>query len=50
MKNLLPDLRDLVVFGGLALAGYGAWLVYAPAGFIVGGAGLFYVGLFGVRP
>lgn len=49
MKALLPDLRDLVVFGGIALASYGAWLIFAPAGFIVGGAALFYVGMFGVR-
>lgn len=30
--------RDLVGLGGAALAGYGAWLHYPPAGFMVGGA------------
>ena len=45
----LPDLRDLVVFGGIALAAYGAWLIYAPCGFILAGVGLYYTGLWGVR-
>jgi hypothetical protein len=30
-------LRDLVGLAGAALCAYGAWLVYAPAGFIFGG-------------
>lgn len=49
MKHLVPDLRDAIVFGGIALAGYGAWLIYPPAGFMVGGGALFWVGMFGVR-
>lgn len=49
MKSLLPDLRDIIVFGGLLLAGYGAWLMYPPAGYMLAGAGLFYIGMFGVR-
>ena len=31
-------LRDAVGIAGAGLVTYGAWLVYAPAGFIVGGA------------
>ena len=41
MKNLLPSLevvvRDLAGVVGAALIAYGAWLIYAPAGFITGG-------------
>jgi hypothetical protein len=34
----LPDLvRDLAGLGGVALIAYGAWLIYPPAGYIVGG-------------
>lgn len=45
----LPDVRDIIVFGGLGLASYGAWLLAPSAGFILGGLGLFYVGMWGVR-
>lgn len=38
------DIRDLFVFGGLALLGYGLWL-YAPwLGFAVAGALLMTIG------
>ncbi|MGV1867213.1 MULTISPECIES: hypothetical protein [unclassified Rhizobium] len=30
-------IREIVGFAGAALAGYGAWLAYPPAGFMVGG-------------
>jgi hypothetical protein len=30
-------LRDLVGLSGVGLVAYGAWLIYPPAGFIVGG-------------
>lgn len=30
--------RDLIALGAVGLIAYGAWLVYLPAGFIVGGA------------
>lgn len=34
----LPSLIcDLAGFAGAGLVAYGAWLVYAPAGFLVGG-------------
>jgi hypothetical protein len=40
----LPELRDLFVLGGLGLASYGTWLVFEPAGYILAGAGLFFLG------
>ncbi len=39
------DLRDALVFGGLGLVGYGAWLIYQPAAPIVVGSGLFFIGM-----
>jgi hypothetical protein len=45
IANLLPDLTDLLVFGGLGCAAYGAWLVYQPAGFIAAGVALFWLGI-----
>lgn len=36
-------LRDLAGLSGVGLVSYGAWLVYPPAGFIVGGS-LMFVG------
>jgi len=39
------DLRDLFVFGGIALASYGAWLIYPPAAFITAGLPLFWLGI-----
>lgn len=37
-RKVPSGLCDLAGFGGAALISYGAWLVYAPAGFIVGGS------------
>ena len=31
-------LRDLAGLSGVGLVAYGAWLIYPPAGFIVGGS------------
>ncbi len=31
-------LRDLTGLSGAGLIAYGAWMIYAPAGFIVGGS------------
>ncbi len=36
-------LRDLAGLSGVGLVAYGAWLIYPPAGFIVGGC-LFLLG------
>jgi hypothetical protein len=38
------DLRDVFAFFGLGCAAYGAWLIYPPAGWIVLGAPLFWLG------
>lgn len=35
---LAPALRDAAGIAGASLIAYGAWRIYAPAGFIVGGA------------
>jgi len=43
------DRRDIVGMIGLGLLGYGAWLVYPPAGFITPGMILAGVAVFGVR-
>lgn len=40
----VPDLRDWLVFGGVACAAYGAGQVYGPAGWIVAGVAFFYLG------
>lgn len=40
-----PDLRDFFVFGGLAMVGYGLWLAYPPAAFVVPGLAVFWLGL-----
>ena len=42
LKKLIPD--ALLLAGAAALV-YGAWLVYAPAGWIVAGALAIYAGL-----
>lgn len=33
-RDMIPD---FIAFIGIVLVSYGAWLVYPPAGFIVGG-------------
>ena len=43
------DRRDFVGLVGVGLIGYGAWLVFPPAGFIVPGAIMAGVAIFGVR-
>jgi len=38
LRESAPSLvRDAFGFAGLASTAYGAWLIYHPAGFIVGG-------------
>jgi len=36
-KNLLAVARDVAGLGGLGAITYGTWLIYHPAGYIVGG-------------
>ena len=43
------DRRDFIGLVGIALVGYGAWLIYEPAGFIAPGVILACVAIFGVR-
>lgn len=45
VKALIPDLRDLLVFGGIGLLGYGAWTIYPPAGYISTGLLFFWLGV-----
>lgn len=40
------DIRDILVFGGLGLLGYGLWLLRPWMGFAVTGAVLMGIGLF----
>ena len=47
LKRLNPDvdLRDCLVFGGIAAAGYGISLIYQPAAWIFCGLALFWLGV-----
>jgi hypothetical protein len=38
MKRLLELLPDALIVGGAAALAYGAWVIYVPAGYLVGGA------------
>lgn len=42
-----PALRDLIGIAGIGLAGYGTWLIYQPAGFIVAGGAMFALSVIG---
>lgn len=42
LKKFIPD---LLVIAGAAAVSYGAWLAWAPAGFIVAGVLALYAGL-----
>ena len=46
MRSLAPD---ALMLGGVAAVSYGAALVYAPAGWIVGGGFAFAFGLLAAR-
>ena len=39
------DVRDVFVFGGIGLAGYGIWIVSPPAAFVVVGLAFFWLGI-----
>lgn len=39
------DLRDVFVFGGLAMVGYGLWQIYVPVAPVVVGAACFWLGI-----
>lgn len=44
-SDAAPDLRDALVFGGLGLAAYGAWLIFPPAAWLLAGGALFWIGM-----
>lgn len=37
MKRYIPAVRDVAGLSGAAMIAYGAWMIYEPAGFIIGG-------------
>ncbi len=47
LKRLRPDIdiRDVLVFGGIAAAGYGINMIYPPASWIFCGLALFWLGV-----
>lgn len=47
LKRLRPDvnMRDVLVFGGIASAAYGINLIYPPAAWIFCGLALFWLGI-----
>lgn len=45
LRSLLPDFRDLHVYGGGVLMAVGMGCLWRPAGLIVFGAFLLYMGL-----
>lgn len=47
LKQLLPniDMRDVLVFGGIAAAGYGIGMVYPPAAWVFCGLAFFWLGV-----
>ena len=47
LKRHIPniDLRDVLVFGGIAAAGYGIGMVYPPAAWVFCGLAFFWLGV-----
>lgn len=45
LPELLPDIRDVITFGGLGAACYGIAQFSAPMAWIVGGTALFWLGV-----
>lgn len=49
-RSLLESLIvDGFIIGGMALLGFGAWLAWPPAGYMVGGAVMLALGVIGAR-
>jgi len=42
----LPDGKDVFLFGGLGLSGYGLWQIYPPSALILVGGVFFAIGVF----
>lgn len=49
MNLLRSSIPDLLMAAGAAAIAYGAWLVFAPAGYVVGGAFLVVAGVLVAR-
>lgn len=45
--DIMDALRGILTLGGVGLVGYGAWLHYAPLGFVTGGILLAAIGVVG---
>lgn len=45
VKKLLPDLRDVLVFGGIACASYGIHMIQPEYAFIFAGLSVAWIGL-----
>lgn len=50
MKKLIVSLLpDVLMVAGAAVISYGAWLIYPPAGFLVGGGFALVAGILAAR-
>lgn len=47
VETLVSLARDLMILGGGGLISYGSWIIYPPAGYVVGGALLLAGGVIG---
>jgi hypothetical protein len=45
VRALLPDLRDVLVFGGIGCASYGIYMIQPEHAFIFGGLSVALIGL-----
>lgn len=45
-RQIIPDGKDVCLFGGLATAGYGLWQIYPPAAMILVGGIFFAIGIY----
>lgn len=49
MKKLLRAIPDLTILAGAGSISFGAWMIYHPAGFIVGGIAFVVIGVLAAR-
>jgi hypothetical protein len=49
IKKLVPDAPEVFLVAGGGAVCYGVWMIYAPAGFIVGGMFMLVGGWLGAR-
>jgi hypothetical protein len=45
LKRFIPDISDVLTFGGIGTACWGIHAIYPPAAFIVGGVAAFWLGI-----